>query len=226
MSDVTGSQNRSIDALIDGVVADLQPVKRLPSPWVRAALWLGLVAILALGLATLADLPDVRLRLMAVPDMWLAVLGSTLTAALATIAAFQLGLPDRSPFWALLPLPGVALWIGASGLGCARTWLIPGTHDASMSETKSCLMFIVGLSVPLTIVMLAMLRRGYALYPSLAGAVAGLAVAAAATLLNFFHPFDAALTDLAVHAVTVVFVVTVNRFLGGAILTPRSRVGT
>jgi hypothetical protein len=222
MSDMTGSHERAIDALI----ADLRPVKRLPSPWVRAGLWLGLVAILALGLAPLADLPDVRNRLMAVPDMWLAVIGSTLTAALATIAAFQLGLPDRSPAWALLPLPGLALWIGASGLGCARTWLIPGTHDASMSETKSCLMFIIGFSVPLTIVMLAMLRRGYALYPSLAGGVAGLAVAAAAaTLLNFFHPFDAAITDLAVHAVTVVLVVTANRYLGGAILTPRSRVG-
>jgi hypothetical protein len=42
--------------------------------------------------------------------------------------------------------------------------------------------------------------------------------AAAATLLNFFHPFDAAATDLAVHAVAVVIVVAAARALGGRTL--------
>ncbi len=212
----------SADALMRDLVADLRPVKPLASPILRAAIWLALVALLALALASFANLPAVAARLMAVPDMWLAVLGSSLTATLATVAVFQLGLPDRSPAWALLPLPGLALWIAASGMGCARAWLIPGTHDASLAETRECLTFIIGLSVPLSIVLFAMLRRGFSFYPALTGAMAGLAVAAsAATLLNFFHPFDAALTDLIVHALAVAIVVGINRLLGGAILRPR-----
>ena len=77
-------------------------------------------------------------------------------------------------------------------------------------------MFIIGLSVPLSVAIFVMLRRGYSLYPTLTGGTAGLAVAAAAaTLLNFFHPYDAALDDLLVHATAVLLVVGANRMLGG-----------
>jgi hypothetical protein len=45
--------------------------------------------------------------------------------------------------------------------------------------------------------------------------MAGLAsAAAAATLLNFFHPFDAAFADLAVHSVAVLIVVAAARAVG------------
>ena len=206
------SREAPIEALIADLVAELRPVRRLPTPPLRAAAWIALVVAIACALAAYSDLAAMRHRLMAEPDMWLAVLGSTLTAGLAIVAAFELDLPDRSRAWALLPLPGLALWLGASGMGCARAWLIPGTHDASMMESGRCLMFIFGLSVPLSAVLYLMLRRGFSLHPSLTGATAGLAVAAAAaTLLNFFHPFDAALTDLAVHAVAVALVVLANR---------------
>jgi hypothetical protein len=53
-----------------------------------------------------------------------------------------------------------------------------------------------------------MLRRAYSLAPPLTAAMAGLgSAAAAATSLNFFHPFDATATDLAAHAVAVAIVV-------------------
>ena len=216
------------ERLVAGLVAELRPVRRVGVPILSALVWLAMVLALALVLAWFADMPAVERRLMAVPDMWLAVLGSSLTAGLAGIAAFQLDMPDRSPAWALLPLPGLALWIGASGIGCARTWLVGGTTDATMAETMHCLRFIVGLSLPLSVLIVLMLRRGYALYPSLTGAVAGLSVAAAtATLLNFFHPFDAAVLDLAVHVVAVAAVVALNRYAGQRILgRQRSGVGT
>lgn len=215
MSDAL-SHPASREALIADLVADLRPVRPLASPLIRAAAWLVVVVALAAALAAFADLPAMRHRLMAVPDMWLAMLGSALTAALAAVAAFELDLPDRSPRWALLPLPGLALWIGASGMGCLRTWLIPGVHDASSIEAMHCLAFILGLSVPLSLLIVVMLRRGFTLAPSLTGSCAGLAVASAsATLLDFFHPFDAAATDLAVHALAVGLVVGVNRWVGG-----------
>ena len=207
------------ETLIAELVADLRPVRPLLAPGLRAAVWLLVVVALAVALASYSDLAAMRHRLMAVPDMWMAVLGSTLTIALAAIAAFQLNLPDRSPWWALLPLPGLALWIFASGMGCARTWIIPGTHDASLMEAGHCLMFITGFSVPLSLIFMLMLRRGFSVYPSLTAAISGLAVAAAAaTLLNFFHPYDAAATDLAVHTCAVLLVVFANRYFGGRAL--------
>jgi len=121
----------------------------------------------------------------------------------------------------VLPLPAALLWIVASGLGCLRTRLAPDTHVADMSEARDCLMFIVGLSVPLSALLIMMLRRACTLQPGLTAAIAGLAAAAAAaTLLNFFHPFDAAATDLAVHAVAVALVISANRAFSGRLLAP------
>ena len=219
MSDVglsgAGMPGASHDALIADLVAGLRPVRRLQAPPLRAAGWILIVVVLAIALASFADLSAMLHRMMAEPDMWLAILGSTLTAGLAAIAAFELNMPDRSPRWALLPLPGLAMWVGASGLGCAREIVIPGTRVASMMEAMHCLMFITGLSVPLSLVIYLMLRRGFSLHPSLTGMSAGLAVAAAAaTLLNFFHPYDAAATDLAVHAGAVLVVIAANRAIG------------
>ena len=209
----------SHDRLIGALAADLRPVRRLSPPALRALFWLALVVAVAAALATFADVAAMWHRLAASPDMWLAVLGSIATAATAAFAAFEISLPDRSRAWALLPVPALALWVGASGLGCMRAYVLPGTHIAAIGETRDCLLFIIGLSVPLSAALILMLRRAYSLAPTLTAAMAGLAsAAAAATLLNFFHPFDAAAIDLAVHAAAVVLVVVAARALGSRIL--------
>jgi hypothetical protein len=222
MSDTTTpgtGGSRDLTGLIDGLVADLKPVRPLASPWLRALAWLALVLIMALVLARFADLAAFRTRMMSAPDIRWALAGSALTAALASVAALQTALPDRSRLWGLLPLPALALWIGASGLGCARSWLIPGTHDASLAESRDCLVFIIGLSIPLSAAMFFMLRRGYSFAPALTGGMAGLAVAAAAAcLLNLFHPYDAAVSDLLVHAGAVALVVLACRFFASLAL--------
>jgi len=208
----------SHDRLIQGLAADLTPVRRLAPPALRALGWLGVVVALALALAVFADLPAVWARITMVPDMWLAVIGAVATAVLASIAAFELSLPDARRDWVWLPLPGVLLWIGASGFGCLRAWVLPETHVAVVDESRDCLLFILALSVPLSALMLLMLRRACPLHPGLAAAMGGLAVAAAAaTLLNFFHPFDVAATDLAIHAFAVGLVIVANRLLAGRV---------
>jgi hypothetical protein len=191
----------------------------LPRPVLRALAWLGVVLAIAVALAAFADVDAMWQRLAASPDLWLAVIGSAGTAICAAIAAFELSLPDAPRAWAALPLPAAMLWIAASGLGCLRTWIAPQTHVATMGEARDCLIFIVALSVPLSALLIAMLRRAYPLNIGLTAAVGGLAVAAAAaTLLNFFHPYDAAATDLVVHAVAVAIVIAVNGALAGRLL--------
>jgi hypothetical protein len=210
----------STDRLIATLGADLTPVARLTSASLRALGWLVMVGVIGAALATFADANGMIRRLAATPDLWLAAGGSLLTAILAAVAAFQLSLPDRNPAWALLPLPAAALWIGASGLGCLRQWVAPETQPMPPMEPVSCLMLILGLSVPLSALLILMLRRGYSLRPNLTAVVAGVAcAAAAATLLNLVHSYDAAATDLAAHAVAVAIVIALNRIFGGRILS-------
>ena len=211
----TSSNNGSAhERLIRDLATDLAPVRRLRPPSIRALVWLAVVVATAIVLAMIADLSALGHRLIAAPDMWLAVTGSALTAILAAIAAFQLSLPDARRAWALLPLPAALLWIVASGVGCLRAWFVPGTHAADLSEARDCLIFIVGLSVPLSALLIIMLRRACPLQPGLTAGLAGLAsAAAAATLLNFFHPFDAAATDLTVHIFAVALVIVANQGL-------------
>lgn len=207
------------DRLIRDLAADLVPARRLRSPTIRALGWLAAVAIIAFVLAMIADLTALERRFSAAPDIWLAVTGSLMTAILAAVAAFQLSLPDAKRVWALLPLPAALLWIAASGLGCLRAWLAPGTHVADLSEARDCLIFIIGVSIPLSALMIVMLRRAYSLQPGLTAALAGLATAAAAaTLLNFFHPYDAAATDLAVHACAVALVIMATWAFSGRLI--------
>ena len=207
-------ETRTLDDIVASLSADLEPVRRLPAPSLRAALWVGVAAAMAAGLACCCDLDAMADRLKAAPDMWLAMLGSTLTAVFGAVAAFQLSVPGRGAWWGLLPLPTVVLWMGASGMGCLRTWVGPGAGDTALVETRHCLPSILVLSVPLMVLMVAMLRRACPLRPNLTALVSGVAIAAAsATLLNFFHPYDASAADLAVHLVAVLLVIAINQLL-------------
>jgi hypothetical protein len=220
------NSSSSHERLIKDLANDLAPVRRLSSPGMRALAWLVVVVAAGIVLAAFADLSAVAHRLGGARDMWLSVAGSILTAILAAIAAFQLSLPDARRAWALLPLPAAMLWILASGIGCLRNWFVPGTHAAELSEERDCLILIVGLAVPLSALLVMMLRRACSLQPQLTALIAGLAsAAAAATLLNFFHPFDATATDLTVHAVAVAMVIAANWSLSGRLLARQFLAG-
>ena len=146
----SSDSNSSHERLISDLADDLAPVRRLKPPGVRALTWLAVVAATGIVLAAFADLSALVHRLGGARDMWLSVIGSTFTAILAAIAAFQLSLPDARRTWALLPLPAALLWIIASGVGCLRNWLVPDTHAADLPEARDCLILIVGLAVPLS----------------------------------------------------------------------------
>ncbi len=215
------------DALIRELSAGQPGVRRLPPPALRALGWVAVVVALGFGLAQIGDLAAMRARLLAAPDLWLAASGSASTAMLSVLAAFETSVPGRSRWWSLLPAPGVLLWLGASGAGCVRAWTmpgawaVPGAHDPTLVDERMCLVFIVCVSLPLSLLLGVMLRRAHPLRPGLTAGLGGLAAAgAAATLLNLFHPYDAALSDLLVHLCAVALVVAANRLLGGRPLPP------
>jgi hypothetical protein len=163
--------------------------------------------VLSAAIPIFADLHVFAVR-AADPKLALELTGTLLTGILAVIAAFELSLPDRSRAWALLPLPTLALWIGASGYSCWQHWLVHGPDGWVIGESANCFRFILGVSVPLAASLVVLLRRAAPLAPVPVAAMGGLGVAAiAAFALQFFHPFDVTFMDLGVHAVAVAIVV-------------------
>ena len=74
--------------------------------------------------------------------------------------------------------------------------------------------------VPLSILTIAMIRQACPLRPNLTAATGGMAVAAAAaTLLDFFHPYDVGATDIVVHTIAIGLVIAANRLVGGRLVT-------
>jgi hypothetical protein len=215
MSDPSAHQ-----ALIDRLGTDLAPVRRLLPPWLRTAGWLLLVAALAAALLLHYGAGPMLRRWAATPDLAWAGVGAVVTAISAAWAAFALGVPGRRAAWAWLPLPGALLWIGASGLGCLRTWIAPGTELAGVHQSADCLIFIMAFSIPLSALLIILLRRACPLRPVLTAVLIGLASAAAsASLLEICHAFDSAATDLLTHALAVAAVVAVNAAMGGRLLS-------
>lgn len=82
--------------LIDAMVADARPVRRLRPPVLRAALWLLLPALI-FGLLAVGHgvRPDLAERLKQV-DFIVGTAASLLTGVLAAVASFMLNLPDRT----------------------------------------------------------------------------------------------------------------------------------
>jgi len=206
------------ERLVEDLAGSLEPVRPLHSPALRAALWLGAALLIGLILASRIDTAGFMLR-MRVPDLALAALGAVLTAVCAAFAAFATSVPGRSRAWALLPLPALVLWVGASGFGCLRDWIAPGTGPAHPQEIAGCFSFLVCVSVPLSGLIVVMLRRACPLRPNLTAALGGLAAAAAAAaLLMPFHPHDSTAADLLIHAVAIVGVIGLNGLAGGRLL--------
>jgi hypothetical protein len=207
------------DALIGALGAELTPVRRLLPPWLRTLGWLAVVAILAAVMLGHYGAATMLRRWDAAPDLGMAALGAVLTALTASLAAFALAVPGRSAKWAWLPVPSALLWIGASGMGCLRAH-IPGMHVMDMHGANDCLIFIISFSVPLSGLLIWLLRRACPLRPVLTAVVVGLASASAsACLLEIIHNVDAAASDLLMHALAVAIVIGANALMGGRLLS-------
>ena len=221
MAEFAGHDPEPHERLVDELAGRLEPVRPLPAAGLRAAAWLGAVVLLGLILALRIN-ADGFMGRMAVPDLALCAAGALLTAVTAAFAAFATSVPGRPVAWALLPLPAAILWIGAGGLGCLRGWIAPGTDLPDAREVEGCFTFLVCVSVPLSALIVLMLRRACPLRPNLTAALGGLAAAAAAALLLMpFHPHDTTVLDLLVHAGVVMGVVGLNALAGGRLLARR-----
>jgi hypothetical protein len=195
------------EQLIESLSRGLAPVRPLSPPARRALLWLaGMALLIGIALLRFADLGAFAAR-YAAPRMALEATAMLLTGVTAVIAAFHLSLPDRSSLWRYAPLPPLVLWIATSGLGCLHYGLGLGPAGDRVGESGHCFVFIIAVSLPLMVLLYAVLRRARPLEPVPVALTAALGVAAlGAFVLQFFHHFDVTATDLALHLTAVLVV--------------------
>lgn len=201
--------------LIDKLVADGTPVRRLLTPMTRATIWL--VIFLTLSSTAIWIIGDITgtLRRLHVTRVALEMTGTSLTGVGAVIAAFFLSLPDRSRFWILLPVPPLLLWLATAGYGCYMHWVEFGPGGWALGESGDCFLFIVGVSIPSGWALYWALKRAVPLDTLSVTVLGGLGVAAlSATVLQFFHPFEVTLVDLSAHAAAILAVVTLMTTMG------------
>ena len=201
--------------LIETLAANATPIRRLRPPLARAGLWLLFAAfilgLLAIGHGVRADLAE-RLQH---PVFVVGMAASLLTGVLAAIASFMVSLPDRSRRWLLLPAPALLVWVSTIGYGCLTDWVSIGPGGIRLGETVRCFATLVLTSLPLSFVMLVMLRYAASLRPTVVATAGGLAVAGiAATALSLFHNLDATVMVLMWNLGTAALIVGLASVLG------------
>ena len=159
--------------LIDRLVADAQPVRRLWRPEIRLLLWLGVV-VLGLILPAAGVLrADLSLRLRA-PGFLLEEGAMVVSATLLGLAALRAAVPGRDPGRSTVLVALAALAVVGVML------LSQPVHHGWTAETfvdvgMRCLVrSFVWAALPLALLLVA-LRRGAAVAPWRVGAMAGVA---------------------------------------------------
>src|SRR5690606_8370065 len=105
-----------------------------------------------------------------------------LVGVLAAYATFQVSVPGRSQRWALLPLPALLLWLGGMGWGCLHEVALHGASALSFhADSAECAQAIALTSLPLSLVMLLLVRHAGVVRPAITATLATLSTAALAS---------------------------------------------
>ncbi len=188
------------DKLIQQLSDRPSPVRRLPAPWRRAAIWFAIsLPYVALVIIMHPMGPDLA-HMLADRRFIIEEIATLLTAIAAVMAAFCSVVPGYDRRILLVPLLPLAVWLFMLGEGCVSDWLRQGPGGLEVRADWACLQpgMLIGIVPALAIVI--MLRRGAPLYPRITLALAALAVAALGNFgLRIFHVGDASIMLLVWH---------------------------
>jgi hypothetical protein len=206
-------------ALVETLVADAAPVRRLLPPTVRAGCWL-IVALVVISALTFVFgvRPDFGERLRQ-PIFLLGSVATLMTGVLAAFAAFVASLPDRSRLWLALPFPAALLWFTAVGIGCLTKWVAFVPNGIQLVLACNCVATLLATSLPLSAVMFWMLRHVAMFRTTGVTCVASLSIAAlTASAITLLHEFNASVMILVWNLGTVALVVAMDAIIARKLL--------
>jgi hypothetical protein len=95
-----------------------------------------------------------------------------------------------------------------SGWGCYAHWAEQDARGWALGQSSHCFFFILAVGVPLAALLAWRLRRASPLRPRLTAALGAVGIAGlSAFILQFFHPFDVTVMDLATHLAAVLVII-------------------
>lgn len=204
--------------LIRSLADNVTPVKRLRPPLLRAAVWLVTAAVLMSLLTAIHGLRPQFAERMNDTVFLIGMLSSLATGILAAIATFMVSLPEKSHLWLFLPMPPLLLWMGNIGFQCFAGWVALPPGAVTVEAASSCLLTLIVTSVPLSLLMLVMLRYVALLRPVSVALVGSLAVSGiTSSALSMFHPLDATLMVLGWNLGTALLFMGVALLLGKSV---------
>ncbi len=206
---------RSHEAIVERLVADARPVRRLRSPVVRlVAWWILPAAVLASAVAwhLRSDFGEQLRRPLFVLDLVLLLVGAAVAAWMALRAAVPGGEPRRRDIGLVLAFVGAAVLLLPGG---------PARTDISLGRFveigSRCFLMTVLLAAPPLFALLVALRRGASLAPTSAGALAGTAgFLLAAAAMRVVCPIDDAPHLMAWHMLPIPLGAGLSAVAGGA----------
>jgi hypothetical protein len=209
------------DRLIQQLAADTAPVRRLPAPWRRAAIWfaIALPYVAAVSLIHSGLMPVDLSRMLVDRQFIIEELAILATAITAVLAAFYSVVPGTDRRILLIPLLPLTIWLVSLGEGCARDWIRLGAKGLTLRADWACLppAMLIGIVPVLAIVI--MLRRGAPLYPRTTLAVGTLAAAALGNFaLRIYHVGDVSIVLLVWHFGAVVVLSLIAGWIGRLVL--------
>ncbi|MCF7221876.1 NrsF family protein [Marilutibacter chinensis] len=189
------------DRLIDHLASRGTRVRPLASPLRRTLLWLTLAALVLTAIVAVGGLHPGALQALRAPAPRLEWIASVLVGVLAAYATFQVSVPGRSPRWALLPLPALALWLGGMGWGCLQEVARLGPAALALhAGSAECAQAIALTSLPLSLVMLLLVRHAGVVRPAITATLATLSTAALASAgVGLIHAGETMLMVLLFH---------------------------
>jgi len=209
--------------VIDRLITDLRPVRRLPALALRLGGWAAVMGVLIVA-AMLVPRPDLADRARGA--------GFVLETLALGAAAFVLGAlavrsaePDRTPTrWSAAAALSVA--VVASGIGLLAPPPADATLGAILARAGGCFGSTLAFGVGPALALLAVVRRGAPLAPRAAGAYAvGAALVLASLAMRIHCPLDDAGHLALGHLLPVTAGTLAGAVLGGAWLGLWRRVG-
>ena len=215
------------DRLIQTLAETAQPVRPLPRPWIRSAIWLA-IAIPYIALVVYVMSPRVDLIAKVTEARFLMEQFAALaTGIAAAVAAFATTIPGYSRKVLLLPVLPLAAWLGFLGQGCVSAWMQFSPNGLSLQPDWFCFPAIVLVGAIPAVAMVVMLGRGAPLMPCTTVTLGGLAAAGLGNFgLRLFHPQDASLMVLVWQFGSVFILAALAGVTGRYVLNWRSVIGT
>jgi hypothetical protein len=199
------------------------PVRRLPAPWRRAAVWFAIslpyVVVVVFSHSMPASMPIDLSQMLHDRQFIIEQIATLLTAIAAVMAAFCSVIPGYDRRILLVPLLPLAIWLLSLGEGCVNDWIRLGARGLALRPDWNCLppAALIGIVPALAIVI--MLRRGAPLYPRITLALAALAVAALGNFgLRIYHVGDASIMVLVWHFGSVIVLALLAGWIGQIVL--------